>query len=108
MTYTDSFNTFEDIPLLCTEVVRNCRSVEYKGGFLTPIHDRYFDSTQEMSDFFHTDGRNRLFEITRFRNFWKVVECVQMPTKKQALERLAKTCFGYVHDWRNEEAIFIR
>lgn len=108
MIYTNSFKDFEDIPWLCTEVVRNSRPVEYAGGFLTPIRDRYFNSTQEMRDFFHAEGRNRVFEITRHRTFWKVIECVQMPTKKQALERLAKTGFGYIHDWRNDESIFLQ
>lgn len=101
-----NIRTLKKIPMWCDLVVRNGCPVRYKGGYLTPIHKHRFTSIQEVNDFLHTTGRKGLLRITRFSDWWDITECVQMPTKKQALERAAKSLFGYAYDWRKNETFF--
>ena len=101
-----NIRTLKKIPMWCDLVVRNGCPVRYKGGYLTPIHKHRFTSVQEVSEFLHTTGRKGLFQITRFSDWWDITECVQMPTKKRALERAAKSLFGYAYDWRKNETFY--
>lgn len=101
-----NIRTLKNIPVWCDLVVRNGCPIRYKGGYLTPIYKHRFTSAQEANDFLHTAGRKGLFQITRFSDWWDITECVQMPTKKQALKRAAASLFGYAYDWRKDETFF--
>jgi hypothetical protein len=101
-----NIRTLDNIPVWCNLVVRNGCTARYKGGYLTPIQRHRFTSIQEVNDFLHTDGRKGLYQITRFSDWWTVTECVQMPTKKQALERAAKSLFGWAYGWREDKDIY--
>ena len=101
-----NIRTLRHIPVWCNLVVRNGCPIRYKGGYLTPIRRHRFTSVQEANNFLHTDGRKGLFQITRYSDWWAVTECVQMPTKKQALERAAQSLFGWAYGWREDKDIY--
>lgn len=101
-----NIRTLKNIPVWCDLVVRNGCPVRYKGGYLTPINRYRFTSVQEANDFLRTTGRKGLFQVTRFSDWWDITECVQMPTKKQALERATKSLFGWAYSWKKNENIY--
>lgn len=101
-----NIRTLENIPVWHDLVVRNGCPVQYKGGYLTPIHKIRFTSVQEVNNFLHTEGRKGLFRIIRFSDWWDIEECVQMPTKKQALKRAAKSLFAYAYSWAKRTTVY--
>ena len=101
-----NIRTLKNIPVWCHLVVRNGCPVRYKGGYLTPICKHRFTTIQEANDFLHTTGRKGLYQVTRYSDWWDIIECVQMPTKKQALERAAQSLFGWAYGWREDKDIF--
>ena len=101
-----NIRTLKNIPVWCHLVVRNGCPIQYKGGYLTPIRKHRFTTIQEANDFLHTTGRKGLYQVTRYSDWWDIIECVQMPTKKQALERAAQSPFGWAYGWREDKDIF--
>ena len=99
-------HTLERIPMWHDLNVRNGCPVRYKSGYMAPIRKYRFTSAQEVSNFLHTDGRKGLFRITRFSDWWEVMECIQMRSKKKAFARAAENWFGYIFSWKKNDEIF--
>ena len=97
--------SLKKVPRFCNLIVRNGCPVRYKSGYLAPLNEHRFYSAQEVSDFLHGDGRKGLFRITRYTEWWSVTECIQMTSKKQALERASYSWFGFVFSWKRNDDV---
>lgn len=95
--------TIGNIPLWCDLVVHNGCPVRCEDGYLAPIGTHRFTSAQEVSDFLHTEGREGLFQVSRYSDLWEVTECVQMSSKREAVERASQ--FGWIFGWQENDTI---
>lgn len=95
--------TIDNIPLWCDLIVHNGCPVRCEDGYLAPIGVHQFTSARGVSNFLHAEGREGLFQITRYSDLWEVIECVQLPTKSEAVERAGE--FGWIFGWQENDTI---
>lgn len=98
--------TLNKIPMYCELTLRNGRCFQYKSGYRVPVKRHHFDSVQEVSRFLHTEGRKGLYCVINFGDFWNVVECAHVTTKKEALKQAYDNLFGYAYSWVKDDTVY--